>query len=83
MHNKEGLFQNRALSALLIIVISVSILFFYRSDTGTNVAADNLTTPIDMEPIDSSGCIACHADANIITSLAVVTDASDHAAEGG
>lgn len=83
MRNNQGLFHNRILSALIIVALSVSVLALYKSSAGTSNVADSLTTPIDMESIDSSSCIACHTDEGIISSLAVVSDASAHAAEGG
>ena len=83
MPKKEGLLHNRLLSAIIIIALTISALSLYRFSTETDKKAQSLTTPVDMAAIDSSGCIACHTDGNVIASMAVTTDASAHAAEGG
>ena len=83
MQNKGALFQNRLLSALVIIAISVVVLTGYRLSSEKTTIAKSITTPIDMEAIDSSNCIVCHTNESVIASMAVISDASDHAAEGG
>lgn len=83
MPRKEGLLHNRLLSAIVIIALTVSALSLYKFSTETDKKAQSLVTPVNMAAIDSSSCVACHTDGNIIASMAVVSDASAHAAEGG
>lgn len=82
MEKKNNLFDNRIVSALAIIVITVSVLLVYKVSTNTNSIAKELTTPIDMESVDSTYCIACHTDEGIITDLALEEEEGDEA-EGG
>lgn len=41
-------------------ILSISILFGYKLTQRTEHTAKILTTPIAMDPIDSSNCITCH-----------------------
>lgn len=84
MKKKNGLLKNQIISALVLVVISISLIFVYNNTSKPKkTIARELTTPIDMAAIDSASCIACHTSDQIIASLAVVSDASAHGAEGG
>lgn len=48
---------------------------------GTAVTARNLITPVHIEPIDSSNCIACHTSESIIGSVVMEFD-EGHGSEG-
>lgn len=83
MKRNGNLWDSRIFSIIVILVISVSVLAAYSIFNREVDHTSDLTTPIDMETVDSSNCIVCHTDGNVLTELAVVEDASDHAAEGG
>ena len=84
MQKKNGLLKNQIVSLVVIVLVAVAVLLVYsNSQKPTQVSSGDLTTPVDMAAVDSSSCIACHTDEKTIASLAVVSDASDHAAEGG
>lgn len=81
---KNGSFKKQIIGAIVLVIISASLLLLYNMNAEPKpIIAKDPTTPIDMESIDSSSCIACHTDENTIASLAVVSDDEGHGAEGG
>lgn len=78
---KEKLYDNRLFSAAILALLSVVIIFGYHMTRGTAVTARNLITPVHIEPIDSSNCIACHTSESIIGSVVMEFD-EGHGSEG-
>ncbi len=74
--------SNRMISALVMAMLAVALLFGIHSLTAGS-SNKGPTTPIAMAPTDSSSCIACHTDAGIIESMAVLVDDGGHGGEGG
>lgn len=81
MAKKEKFYNNRLFSALIMIILSISILFGYKLTQKTEHTAKRLTTPIAMDLIDSGNCIACHTSEGIIGSVVMATD-EGHGSEG-
>lgn len=82
MAKKEKFYNNRVFSAAIMVVLSVSILFGYQLTKKSEHIAKKLTTPVAMDPIDSSNCIACHTSEGIIGSVVMEVD-EGHGGEGG
>ncbi|NLK44469.1 MAG: hypothetical protein GX300_08765 [Tissierellia bacterium] len=78
---KGKLSDNRIFSAAIMVVLTIVILFGYHMTRGTVVTARQLTTPVHIEPIDSSSCIACHTSESVIGSVVMETD-EGHGSEG-
>ena len=74
--------NNQLIGALVMVALAVVILFGIHSLT-TGSSPEGPTTPIAIAPTDSSYCIACHTDAGIIESMAVLVDDGGHGGEGG
>lgn len=81
MARKDKFSQNRFFSAGIMIVIAIGILFGYQMTSETTHTAKKLTTPVAIDPIDSSNCIACHTSESIIGSVVMEIDES-HGSEG-
>lgn len=81
MAKKEKFYNNRFFSAIIMVILSISILFGYQLTKRTKHTARKLTTPVAMDPIDSSNCIACHTSENVIGSIVMNTD-EGHGSEG-
>lgn len=81
MAKKEKFYKNRILSAGIMIILSVGILFGYQMTNKTEHIAKKLTTPVAIDPIDSSNCIICHTSEQIIGSVVMETD-EGHGSEG-
>lgn len=81
MAKKEKFYNNRLFNAVIMIILSISILFGYQLSKRTEHIARKLTTPVAMNPIDSSNCIACHTSESIIGSVVMATDEA-HGSEG-
>ncbi len=81
MAKKEKFYNNRIFSAVIMIIVSVGILFGYQLTNKTEHVARKLTTPVAMDPIDSSNCIACHTSESIIGSVVMETS-EGHGSEG-
>lgn len=83
MAAKPGIVSNnRLVSAAAITLVSIAVIFgihFLLVGSGPLEP----TTPIAIEPIDSSNCIACHTDAEAIERLAVLDEDGGHGGEGG
>lgn len=77
---KKG--NNRMISALVMVVLAVVVIFGIHSLTTGN-SPEEPTTPIAIAPTDSSSCIACHTDAGIIENMAELVDDGGHGGEGG
>lgn len=81
MAKKDKFYNNRIFSAVIMIALSISILFGYQLTRKSEHIAKKLTTPVAMDPIDSSNCIACHTSEGIIGSVIMETD-EGHGSEG-
>lgn len=81
MARKEKFYQNRFFSAGIMIILSATLLFGYQMTNKTQHTAKKLTTPVAIEPIDSSNCIICHTSESIIGSVVMETD-EGHGSEG-
>lgn len=82
MAKKDKFYNNRLFSGVIMIVLSASILFGYQLTKKSEHIVKQLTTPVAMDPIDSSNCIACHTSEGIIGSVVMET-AEGHGGEGG
>ncbi|SMP41439.1 hypothetical protein [Anoxynatronum buryatiense] len=76
------LYENRWVSALLMTVLSVAVLAGVHTLT-TGSGPKEPTTPVSIAPTDSSSCIACHTDATVIETMAVMAEDGGHGGEGG
>lgn len=74
--------DNRLLSALIMVVLTVVLLFGVHTLTSVS-GPQEPTTPISIAPTDSSSCIACHTDEAVIEGMAVLEDDGGHGGEGG
>lgn len=74
--------SNRFLSALIMAALSAVLLFGVHTFI-TGSGPKEPTTPIAIAPTDSSSCVACHTDATVIESMAVIVDDGGHGGEGG
>jgi len=79
---KEKFYQKAIFGAAILIALSVVILFTYQLTNKSEHIAKKLTTPVAIEPIDSSNCIACHTSESIIGSVIIESD-EGHGGEGG
>jgi len=82
MAKNNKFYDNRFFSVAIMILLSVSILSAYQLTKKTEHIAKKLTTPVAMESIDSSNCIACHTSEGIIGSV-VMDTGEGHGGEGG
>lgn len=62
-------------------ILSVAILFGYNLTRSNEVTARQLTTPVHIDPIDSSSCIACHTSESVIGAVVMEVD-EGHGGEG-
>lgn len=69
MAKKDKFYNNRLFSAVIMIVIAVGLLFGYQLTRKSEHIARKLTTPVAIDPIDSSSCIICHTSEAIIGSV--------------
>ncbi len=74
--------ENRFLSALIMAVLTLVLLFGVHTLTAPPTPLDPIT-PVAITPTDSSSCIACHTDADVIENMAVLVDDGGHGGEGG
>lgn len=81
MAKKSKLLENRIISLGLMIVVSVGILSAYQFTRKAEHTVKQLTTPVAIEPIDSSSCIACHTSESVIGSVVMEFD-EGHGSEG-
>ena len=82
MSSNKGIFKNQVFSAVLMVVLAVVVLAGYQLTRKEQHTAKKLTTPVAMNPIDSSNCIACHTSEGIIGAVVMETD-EGHGGEGG
>lgn len=82
MSNNKSIFKNQVFSAVLMVVLAVVVLAGYQLTRKEQHTAKKLTTPVAMNPIDSSNCIACHTSEGIIGAVVMETD-EGHGGEGG
>ena len=76
------LINNRIVSASIMAVLTLLLLAGVQALV-TGSGPKDPTTPIAISPTDSSNCIACHTDAAVIESMAVIVDDGGHGGEGG
>lgn len=81
MSNKGRLFDNRLFSLVIMSVLSLAIIFGYHMTRKTEHTARALTTPVAIDPIDSSSCIACHTSESVIGAVVMERD-EGHGSEG-
>ncbi|MFA5576195.1 MAG: hypothetical protein WCZ27_01320 [Tissierellaceae bacterium] len=79
---KEKFYHKAIFGALVMVILAVVILFTYQLTNKSEHIAKKLTTPVAIDPIDSSNCIACHTSESIIGSVVIESD-EGHGGEGG
>ncbi len=73
---------NPFIHAALMTVLSVAVLFGVHIVLAGSGPLDP-TSPVAIQPVDSSYCIACHIDPDTIEGMAVMDDDGGHGGEGG
>ncbi len=82
MSNKGNIFNNRLVSAAVLVILAVAVLAGYHLTKKDQHVAGNTQTPVHMEPIDSSNCIACHTSEGIMASVVMEVE-EGHGGSGG
>lgn len=82
MSNNRSIFKNRIFSAALMVVLAVVVLFGYQLTRKEQHTAKKLTSPVAMDPIDSSNCIVCHTSEAVIGAVVMESD-EGHGGSGG
>lgn len=82
MSSNGNIFKNRIFSAALMIVLAVVVLFGYQLTRKEQHTAKKLTSPVAMDPIDSSNCIVCHTSESVIGAVVMESD-EGHGGSGG
>ena len=70
----SGLYAVMVVSIAAVVIVSTEIAI---------PEPPKLTTPVDLEPVPSENCIACHTDEDIITIFASGERDGGHGGEGG
>lgn len=82
MAKNNKFYNNRIFNAIIMIALSVGILSGFHLTKKSEHKAKQLTTPVAMDSIDSSNCIACHTSEGIIGAV-VMESGEGHGGEGG
>lgn len=81
MSKKKKGYSKQIIGLVMMLVLTAGVLFSYQATQKSEHVAKQLTTPVAMDPIDSSNCIACHTSERIIGDVVMEVD-EGHGSEG-